>query len=306
MFWIAETFRRHFRPLEPIAPNSQLLERFGDQMRQKPDWIERIRAVLFDLYGTLWISSNAQLEQLRTAQRMEAIRQALEAGGLRPARWTPQEANLLFDLIEAMHAQRRAEGVDYPEISIQQAWQQMLGRLADTGVVNREAIRRVDPAWLAVEAEARANPLWPMPGAEQTLCRLRQAGYLLGIVSNAQFYTPHLFPTFFARPATELGIDPHLTFYSYVYGVSKPSLSLFHLARQVLAQRHITPEQTLHVGNDMLHDIWAAQQVGFRTALFAGDARSLRLRPDEPRLQNVRPDAVLTSLPQLADWLCNP
>ncbi|MCS7306155.1 MAG: hypothetical protein NZ602_13745 [Thermoguttaceae bacterium] len=38
--------------------------------------------MLFDLYGTLWISSTGQLDQLRNPWRMAAIRSALEASGL--------------------------------------------------------------------------------------------------------------------------------------------------------------------------------------------------------------------------------
>ncbi len=306
MQWIVETFRRHFYPLEPLRPDCGLLNRFGEEIFQKPAWTGQIRAVLFDLYGTLWISSTAQLEQLRNPYRVAAVRETLETVGVRPDRWSQQEADLLFALIEAMHAQRRAEGIDYPEISMVEAWQQFLHRLADSGWVDREQIGRLDAAYLVVVAEAKANPLWPMPGAEQTVNRLRQAGYRLGIVSNAQFYTPYLFQTLFGRAAEELGFESELTFYSYVHGIAKPSLALFHLAQQALAQRRIRPWETLHVGNDMLHDIWPAHQVGFRTALFAGDQRSLRLRDEEPQVQNLRPDVVLTSLTQLADWLTGP
>ena len=55
----------------------------------------------------------------------------------------------------------------------------------------------------------------------------------------------------------------------------------------------------LYLGNDMLNDIWAAAQVGFRTALFAGDARSLRLREDREEIGDISPNAVITELKQL-------
>ena len=53
----------------------------------------------------------------------------------------------------------------------------------------------------------------------------------------------------------------------------------------------------------MLNDIAAAAAVGFCTALFAGDQRSLRLRTNDKRVGNVQPDLVLTELPQLIDCL---
>ena len=43
---------------------------------------------------------------------------------------------------------------------------------------------------LATEYECRVNPVWPMPGARDCLRELAGAGLALGIVSNAQFYTP--------------------------------------------------------------------------------------------------------------------
>jgi len=43
---------------------------------------------------------------------------------------------------------------------------------------------------LAVEYECRVNPVWPMPAALETIETLRARGFRLGIVSNAQFYTP--------------------------------------------------------------------------------------------------------------------
>jgi putative hydrolase of the HAD superfamily len=59
----------------------------------------------------------------------------------------------------------------------------------------------------------------------------------------------------------------------------------------------------LYVGNDMLNDIYPAKQLGFQTALFAGDKRSLRLRTDDARCVNLFADLVLTDLGQLIDHI---
>lgn len=304
MNWIVETFRRHFRPLEPIPPDSEVLEYFGSLPLTRPAWTSEIRAVLFDLYGTLWISSSGQVEHSRKRIPAEAMLQALHAVGLRPVRWTDTEAKILFEVIDAMHAQRCNEGVEYPEISMADAWQRTIQELDRRGLLPQTEIHSLDPSRLVIEFEARANPLWPMPGAERCLARLRQQGYRLGIVSNAQFYTPCVFLALFGAKAEDVGFAPQLTFYSYAYGLAKPGLSLFQWAKEELAHGQIAPQQTLYLGNDMLHDVWPAAQIGFRTVLFAGDQRSLRLRSDDPRTASLRPDAVITSLDQLADWLC--
>ena len=51
----------------------------------------------------------------------------------------------------------------------------------------------------------------------------------------------------------------------------------------------------------MLYDILPASQIGFGSALFAGDARSLRLREQDTRVRIVRPDVTLTDLSQLLE-----
>jgi putative hydrolase of the HAD superfamily len=49
----------------------------------------------------------------------------------------------------------------------------------------------------------------------------------------------------------------------------------------------------------MLNDIYPARKAGFKTALFAGDQRSLRMRSDDPRCRDLTPDLVVTDLGQL-------
>jgi putative hydrolase of the HAD superfamily len=56
------------------------------------------------------------------------------------------------------------------------------------------------------------------------------------------------------------------------------------------------------VGNDMLKDIWPAARLGCKTALFAGDRRSLRLREDDERCRELEPDLVVDDLSQLAQF----
>jgi putative hydrolase of the HAD superfamily len=90
-----------------------------------------------------------------------------------------------------------------------------------------------------------------------------------------------------------------LVFYSYRFEVAKPSPKLFMLAAEKLGAREILPTEVLYVGNDMLNDIYPAKTIGFQTALFAGDRRSLRLRAEDPRCRNLAADVVVTNLIQL-------
>ena len=131
----------------------------------------------------------------------------------------------------------------------------------------------------------------------------RESKVLMGIISNAQFYTPDLFNRFLDSSPEDLGFDPALTLYSYACGHAKPSTFMFKTAAERLQQKNIPVHSALYIGNDMLNDIYPAQKAGFKTVLFAGDARSLRLRSDDPVCENLSADIVITDIVQLLDYL---
>lgn len=261
--------------------------------------LKGLRAVLFDVYGTLLLSGSGEVGT-QAGPNGAAMVEALSEFGLRLRCSGDEAVALLFETIRAGHARRRqAEGIKYPELQIADVWRETLDELARRGCIEPAPEPALDVARLAVEYEARANPCWPMPGVEACLESLRAKGLLLGIVSNAQFYTPELFPALLGREAETLGFDPALTFYSYRRGAAKPGMVLFTAAAEALGARGIAPGEVLYVGNDLLNDIRPAARQGFQTALLAADARSLRLREDEPLCRGVEPDVVLTALDQL-------
>ncbi len=300
--------RHHCHPLEPIATNVEpmLPPQHG------------IRCVLFDVYGTLLISAIGELGargelgaggELGTgtaANRTEAMAQALDGVGLQGngpfaedrSHVASAAVRCLTEAIEMAQQQACRGGVDFPEVDILAIWQQTLQQLADQQLLDTDG-NGVDIARLAVEYEMRINPTWPMPGVLDCLQELSARHKLLGIVSNAQFFTELLFPAFFDRTPGELGFDPHLQFYSYQHQRAKPGRYLYELAARELSRRGVPAGDVLYIGNDMLNDVAAASQAGFRTALYAGDRRSLRLRSGDDRIQRVQPDLVVTHLRQL-------
>ena len=123
---------------------------------------------------------------------------------------------------------------------------------------------------------------------------------VLGIVSNAQFYTPITLSALCGESLVDLGFNPGFCAWSFAQLAAKPSVSIYESVLDPLWQSAgIRPSETLYVGNDMLKDVWAAAQAGCKTALFAGDERSLRLRRDDQRTRHLCPDLVLTELVQL-------
>ena len=183
-------------------------------------------------------------------------------------------------------------GVDYPEIDITRIWMQVLK------TDNEDKIKA-----FAVEFELIVNPVYPMPHLKELLKLCKDSEVLMGIVSNAQFFTPLMFEWFLDSTTEDLGFHSQLTLYSFQLGYAKPSKFIFDEASQRLAQLNHSTGSMLYVGNDMLNDIYPAHKCGFKTALFAGDKRSLRLRKEDSRCRNVSPDLVITDLLQLTDYL---
>ena len=267
--------RRHAAPLEPLPTDTAArLEPLGD-----------IRAALFDVYGTLIVSGSGDVGLTSKSDRWAAANEAAAAVGVAPPEDPRKLGDTLLAAIEAEHARLRADGVRHPEVRIEELWE---------GVVPE-----ADSRQLAAEYEMRINPVWPMPGMVETLDALRASDFRLGIVSNAQFFTPLLFGPLTGRPFGDFGFEPDLCVWSYGHRCAKPGTDLYEKAAAALAKFDVTPAQTLYVGNDMRNDVWPASRVGFRTALFAGDARSLRLREDDPDVAGGRPDVVLTDLRQV-------
>jgi len=106
-----------------------------------------------------------------------------------------------------------------------------------------------------------------------------------------------------APVAGRVGFDPRLQFYSFQTGQAKPGRHLFDLAAKALLARGVHSRNVLYIGNDMLNDVAAACRAGFRTAWFAGDARSLHRRAEDPRVAGTQSDLIVTHMCQLPECI---
>ena len=252
---------------------------------------EPIQCVLFDIYGTLFISGSGDIGiAKKTGLESEKIKNLLKKFNIPQ---TPRGlVNELYAAIEDKHRQLIEAGIDYPEIKIDQIWKQILK------INDLEQVRS-----FAIEYELIVNPVYPMPHLEKTLACCREQNLMMGIISNAQFFTPLLFEWFLRASLQDLGFHSELIFFSYQIRHAKPSIVPFKKAASAISAQGLKPAAALYVGNDMLNDIYPAKQLGFQTALFAGDARSLRLRTDDSRCVNLSTDLVLTDLSQLIEHI---
>ena len=248
----------------------------------------RPRAILFDLYGTLFASAAGGDPGIAgtgtaTAKTGDAARRLLEgellAGGYRRGvgAFTDDVARHVVEMRD-----RALERHPFPEIDIEE----ILGSLLpDLGAAARRRLAILHEAW--------RNPCALMPGAPAILGRLRREGIRLGIVSNAQFYTPLLFEALFGADPQESGFETMLTVYSFETGIAKPDGEIFARAAAPLLAAGLSPSDILVVGNSAANDVAPAAAFGFMTALFAGDGRSFR--PAAMAAEG-RPDILLAGL----------
>ncbi len=280
-------------PLEPIIP---VIPDYLHPVRNArlPN---RPRAILFDVYGTLVISASGEVGSAANESREQAFLEAYRIASGSPL---PEEAGRIMafayaEAIEHEHAEGRLAGLPHPEVNIVSVWRTVLNELGSAQLDSAP----VDVEQLAIAFETQINPVWPMPGSQDLLRRLAHEAVLLGIVSNAQFYTPMLFPALFGASLTDLGFDLELAAFSWERRRAKPDAALLAGPLASLRARGIDSSEVVCIGNDMRNDIWCAQQLGCMTVLFAGDGRSLRTRSSDPELAGLTPDCMVTSLAAL-------
>jgi len=281
---IDDVVRRLLRPLDPLPTGIRPV------LRDCPG----VRAVLFDVYGTLLISASGDIDAGQNLSQAAAFGLACRAAGIAISNDDGAAGARLSAAIEREHERARAAGIAAPEVDIREIWAEVLDELGCRMAADDARLAR-----LAAEYEMRVNPIWPMPAARQTLSAIAKSGRLLGIISNAQFYTPPALAALLGAQLIDLGFAEELQFYSYALRRAKPGLELYEAAAAALARHGIDVRDALYVGNDMLKDVYPASRLGFQTALFAGDARSIRWCDDDRRVAEVEPDLIVTDLRQI-------
>ncbi|MBP7095616.1 MAG: HAD family hydrolase [Spirochaetia bacterium] len=269
-------FRARAIPVEPLPPPAlpaALSELSGRPLPRRP------RAILFDVYGTLLASDSGEVGVRRAPGAVAAPREArsdrrrrLDAALARfGVTLGPEEFESEFDrIVRRVHAEGRSRGLVQPEVDAPAVVAEI------TGFDARRARE------LCVERECAVNPAQAMPGAADLIARARTEGLALGLVSNAQFYTPLALEAAFRATLDGLGFDPRLRVLSHELGAAKPDRAPYVLAAALLAEKGIEPGDAVMVGNDLANDVAPARELGFMTALFAGDGRSLKLGGGPP------------------------
>ena len=284
--------------------------------------LPRVKMVLFDIYGTLLHSRRGEISihSYKAGMGTDAddkyhrthIESLCEIMGIRSQSHRHREKIMskirrtITTRIRLHHTAAHQRGIKYPEVDIRVIWRDTLRELRHntihSGVVGRHTPLRI--MQIALRWETLVNEVSLMPGAHSVLGALRLRKLPLGIVSNAQFYTPLLLEFLFGSSLYRVGFVSSLSAWSYRYGCAKPGVELFkRVVNRARRRWGLRRSEILYVGNDIRNDIWCAARVGLRTCLFAGDKYSLRLRERERRYSNTTPDTCIGALEKLPELL---
>ncbi|MGC9360534.1 MAG: HAD family hydrolase [Anaerolineae bacterium] len=233
-----------------------------------------IRAVLFDLYGTLLAFGD--MEKAWRAWGGLIYERMLRAGGRIDRTTWP---GLLEDVFSAAEPAPEVEGLTVHEA-------RMMALAEEVGAT------RFGPD----DARAMATDglaLWQRevelaPDCRQVLATLRERGYATGLVTNFD-HPPHvekLIEEHRLRPLLDVVVI------SGAVGLKKPDPAIMAVA---LVALDVPASEAVFVG-DSPEDVQAAQGAGMTAVSISHDG-------DGSRLEGVSPDAWVTSLAEVVTWL---
>jgi FMN phosphatase YigB (HAD superfamily) len=201
-------------------------------------------------------------------------------------------------------------GEKYPEVQCERVWDDIVKKLFqkdysfDAGTYGsmNEYVKKI-----AYFYHASIQGSGPYPGAADALKLLAERGVHQGLLADGQCFTPGQLQRCLKQqdPDFDLSavIPPALRVISAEKKARKPSDTLFKAAVAAAGTKGVSPSEVLHVGSSLTRDIGPAKKYGFRTALFAGDKASLSATADQLKEPALRPDALVTELPQVLELI---
>lgn len=243
------------------------------------------RVILFDFHNTL-VTCDAWLElEIRTLPAL-VLRDLLRRGLIEETGSREDEAIERFKLLRQ---EVRESGVELSALD------GTMLVLYDMGIdVPREEVERS----VREQEEACLADLEPLPGSDEALEKLRDAGYLLGVVSSAGY------PPFVELALELVGLRP---FFNEVIttadeGIYKSNPEIYRRAVERLGAK---PEEAVHVGDHPAFDIDVARKAGLATIWLTSHAQRTATIRGEPwrddELARAGANAVIGSFDELFD-----
>ena len=220
--------------------------------------------LVFDLYGTL---VDIHTEETDSVWEHTAI-----FFGFYGAHYTGEELKAAFQSAMARREAKAGQSYEcFPDIPFEQV---MADLFREKGVEENYAALGVQAAQLFRILSIEYIRLYP--GVLDALAKLRERGYRLWLLSNAQ----HIFTAYELR---HLGLGAQLDgiYLSSDYGCRKPDQRFY---RVLLEEQGLDPAKCLMIGNDRETDIAGAKAAGMATLYMHTDLTPKDQKKADPAL----------------------
>jgi len=282
------------------------------------DPLPDVRAVLWNLYGTLIRISDGELLHLHPQKlRMEvALDKTIHEFNMwqsmtrRPG--APWE--YLFTVYRRIVEESQLVGSnrvgDVPEVDSAAVWLrilEMLGQKEYSYDARQYGNLEELSEKVAYFFHSALQGHEAAPEAALALSALAQSGIPQGLLAGAQCFSVVQLTRDLRdqEPGASVAnlLHPELLALSYREQVRKPSMTLFAAAYRRLKALNLEPHQVLYVSSRVQDDLAVAKSIGFRTAIYAGEKLGLAVTLEELQNPDVCPDRMLTRLSQIRDVL---
>jgi len=204
----------------------------------RTEGLKEIEAVTFDHYNTLQYSTIQNQEDI-----IHPIVRSLKT------RIDLDDERFLEKYAEQDKRYRKNEREIFIETTLDEL---VLKALLDSGHHDAELAEIVKAS---VDHGLHTRRLTWYPDAEETLLRLKDLGYRLGLICNTHW-------RFLPERRRELQPFFDAITLSYEHGYMKPHPSIFHAT---LMRLDVKPDKCLHVGDNPIADVWGAKKAGMKT-----------------------------------------
>jgi putative hydrolase of the HAD superfamily len=230
-----------------------------------------VQAIVFDLYGTLIdISTNEDKSSLY--EFLSLYLQYYDIN-LPPAKLKSE-----FEREKAANLISRGER--FPEVDFQEVFEEVIKK---EGNPNSFLVKSCCKLFRILSRER----FQLFPDSLPVLKEMKNQGYTLGLVSNAQ-------KVFTANEMRILNLSQYFKHmvYSSRYGITKPDKRLFMIACAML---DVPPEKAIYIGDNPYNDVKGAKEIGMTTVLLSRSLKSV--------IPGYEPDYYATDLWDAWDWV---
>ncbi|MEY2725497.1 MAG: hypothetical protein RLZZ458_1364 [Planctomycetota bacterium] len=273
-----------------------------------------IRAVLWDVYGTLLRISEGRFTLLPTEEiRLQiALDKTIHEFNMwnhmyrKPGPPWQSMIGVYRSTIERLQMRASARG-DFTEVNLVDVWLALTEKLFEKNyIIDEEQYGDVGEfaEKVAYFFHSSLQGLEARPGSAAALADVSGRGLLQGLLADAQ---PFTFVQFLREVAADGPLPPlyelftpSTLLFSTAFGIRKPSRGLFQKAVDQLRGEGIRSEEILHISCRLMTDLVPAKAVGMKTALLVTERSGLELSMDVLKAPETRPDRLLTDLSQIS------